>query len=59
MNKLHLVAEMLRYLYSYCHAPTDITSLEQLAELRRIIAKAELTHRRPQIIDPLDNEDGL
>lgn len=58
-DKLAIVAALLRVLHSYIYTYDNHAALEALQEMRRIISKAELNHRRPVVIDPLSDDEGL
>ena len=58
-DKLAIVAALLRALHIYIYTHDNHAALEALQEIRRIVAKAELNHRRPVVIDPLSDEEGL
>lgn len=59
MNRLALVAELLKHVYLYTAAHDNRIALEQLAEIRRCVARCEMFHRTPTIIDNLSEDDGL
>ena len=57
MNRLALVAELLKHVYLYAAAHDNRVALEQLSEIRRCVTRCEMFHRTPTIIDNLSNDD--
>lgn len=51
-RKLDLVAALSRRAYIIAYAVDDTTILEALAELRTVIARAELDLSKPTFVDP-------